>query len=177
MTDKNHALLDVIEAQLAGEPFSADGKLLKQIVIGKARDGDGELLRCLLAEPSLKAAFFKEVAGALVFDQSRFVWYLEMKNYLNDSYTQYKNKIGLAVDGKYLKRSNDVTLDWPFKDCYLEGGQSCEQDRRNEIFFNETLAQEEITQLLEPKVLTNATRYNPASTTTPPPPPPPPPRI
>jgi len=27
---------------------------------------------------------------------------LEQKNYLNDSYTRYKNKIGLTVDGKYL---------------------------------------------------------------------------
>jgi adenine-specific DNA-methyltransferase len=38
----------------------------------------------------------------------------------------------------------------------LEGGQSREEDKREEIFFNEILAQDEITQLLEPKVLTNA---------------------
>jgi adenine-specific DNA-methyltransferase len=37
----------------------------------------------------------------------------------------------------------------------LEGGQSREEDKREEIFFNEILAQDEITQLLEPKVLTN----------------------
>jgi adenine-specific DNA-methyltransferase len=49
---------------------------------------------------------------------------------------------------------------WPFKDCILEGGQSREEQKREEIFFNETLAQDEITQLLEPKVLTNAKSYD-----------------
>ncbi len=42
----------------------------------------------------------------------------------------------------------------------MEGGQSREEDKREEIFFNETFAQDEITQLLEPKVLTNAKRYS-----------------
>ncbi|HAQ36913.1 MAG TPA: site-specific DNA-methyltransferase [Saprospirales bacterium] len=41
----------------------------------------------------------------------------------------------------------------------LEGIQSSEEDKREDIFFNETLAQDEITQLFEPKVLTNAKRY------------------
>ena len=48
---------------------------------------------------------------------------------------------------------------WPYKDCILEGGKSCEEQKRNEIFFNELLAQDEITQLLEPKVLTNAKHF------------------
>ena len=42
----------------------------------------------------------------------------------------------------------------------MEGGQSREEDKREEIFFNEILAQDEITQLLEPKVLTNAKRID-----------------
>jgi adenine-specific DNA-methyltransferase len=53
-----------------------------------------------------------------------------------------------------------VALVWQFKDCILEGGQSREEDKREEIFFNEILAQDEITQLLEPKVLTNAKRID-----------------
>src|SRR5690606_6659431 len=59
-----------------------------------------------------------------------------------------------------LKQRNEVALVWPFKDCILEGGQSREEDKREEIFFNEILAQDEITQLLEPKVLTNAKRID-----------------
>jgi adenine-specific DNA-methyltransferase len=42
----------------------------------------------------------------------------------------------------------------------LEGGQSKEEQKREEIFFNEILAQDEITQLFEPKVLTNAKVYD-----------------
>jgi adenine-specific DNA-methyltransferase len=53
-----------------------------------------------------------------------------------------------------------VALVWPYKDCILEGGQSREEQKREEIFFNEILAQDEITQLLEPKVLTNAKRID-----------------
>jgi adenine-specific DNA-methyltransferase len=80
---------------------------------------------------------------------------MEQKNYLNDSFTAYKNKIGLTIDGKFLNQRNEVALVWPYKDCVLEGGQSREEDKREEIFFNEVLAQDEINQLLDPKVLTN----------------------
>ena len=96
----------------------------------------------------------------MVFNQNLFVQFLEQKNYLKDSYTQYKNKVGLTIDGKYLKQRNEVALVWPFKDCVLEGGQSREEEKREEIFFNEILAQDEITQLLEPKVLANAKRVD-----------------
>ena len=95
-----------------------------------------------------------------VFKQSLFIQFLEQKNYLNDSYTQFKNKVGLTVDGQYLKQRNEVALVWPYKDCILEGGQSREEDKREEIFFNETLAQDEITELLDPKVLTNAKLFD-----------------
>ena len=154
-------LLNALQETLKKEPnyVSDNGELKKWVVISKAQNYDAELIGLLLDDKELKAAFFMEVKGALVFNQSFFVQFLEQKNYLNDSYTSYKNKVGLTVDGKYLKQRNEVSLVWPFKDCILEGGQSREEDKREEIFFNETLAQDEITQLLEPKVLTNAKRY------------------
>ena len=154
-------LLNALQNTLKKEPnyVTDDGELKKWVVIEKAHEVDADLLGILLDEPELKAAFFKEIKGALVFNQSFFIQFLEQKNYLNDSYTAYKNKVGLTIDGKYLKQRNEVALVWPFKDCILEGGQSREEDKREEIFFNETLAQDEITQLLEPKVLTNAKRY------------------
>ena len=130
------------------------------MVINKAQNYDADLIGLLLEEKELKQKFFIDVRGTLVFNHNLFVQFLEQKNYLNDSYTQYKNKVGLTIDGKYLKQRNEVALVWPFKDCVLEGGQSREEDKREEIFFNETLAQDEITQLLEPKVLTNAKTYN-----------------
>lgn len=155
-------LYTTLEQQLKKEPnFVTDnGELKKWVVLNKAQNFDEELIALLLQEPTLKEKFFKEIAGVTVFNQNLFVQFLEQKNYLNDSYTQYKNKVGLTIGGKYLKQRNEVALVWPFKDCILEGGQSREEDKREEIFFNEILAQDEITQLLEPKVLTNAKRID-----------------
>jgi adenine-specific DNA-methyltransferase len=36
-----------------------------------------------------------------------------------------------------------VVLSFPFKDCVLEGGQSKDDEKRKEIFFNEVLAKDE----------------------------------
>jgi len=155
-------LYEILENQLKNEPnFVTDnGELKKWVVIHKAQNCDAELIELLLDNLYLKEKFFVDVKGTLVFNQNLFVQFMEQKNYLNDSYTRYKNKVGLTIDGKYLKQRNEVALVWPFKDCILEGGQSREEDKREEIFFNEILAQDEITQLLEPKVLTNAKRID-----------------
>lgn len=155
-------LYETLEQQLKKETnFVTDnGELKKWVVLNKAQNFDEELIGLLLDNADLKDKFFVNVKGALVFNQNLFVQFLEQKNYLNDSYTQYKNKVGLTIDGKYLKQRNEVALFWPFKDCILEGGQNRDEDKREEIFFNEILAQDEITQLLEPKVLTNAKRID-----------------
>ena len=155
-------LYETLEQQLQRElNFVAEnGELKKWVVLNKAQNFDEELIELLLDNADLKDKFFVSVKGTLVFNQNLFVQFFEQKNYLNDSYTQFKNKVGLTIDGKYLKQRNEVALVWPFKDCLLEGGQSREEDKREEIFFNEILAQDEITQLLEPKVLTNAKRID-----------------
>ncbi len=155
-------LYETLEKQLKKEPnFVTDnGELKKWVVLNKAQNFDEELIGLLLDNTELKEKFFVNVKEVLVFKQNLFLDFLEQKSYLNDSYTRYKNKIGLTIDGKFLKQRNEVALVWPFKDCILEGGQSREEDKREEIFFNEILAQDEITQLLEPKVLTNAKRID-----------------
>lgn len=154
-------LLETLEKTLKKEPnfITDNGELKKWVIINKAQNYDEELIELLLSENELKEKFFKKIKNVTIFNQALFIQFLEQKNYLNDSYTQYKNKVGLTIDGKYLKQRNEVALVWPFKDCILEGGQSTEEQKRDEIFFNEVLAQDEITQLLEPKVLTNAKRY------------------
>lgn len=155
-------LYEILEKQLKKEPnyVSDSGELKKWVVLNKSQNFDPELIELLLGDAELKEKFFVKVKDVMVFNQNLFVQFLEQKNYLNDSYTQFKNKVGLTIDDKYLKQRNEVALVWPFKDCILEGGQSREEDKREEIFFNEILAQDEITQLLEPKVLTNAKRFD-----------------
>lgn len=155
-------LYTTLEQQLKKEPnfITDNGELKKWVILNKAQNFDEELIGLLLDNVDLKEKFFVNIKGTFVFNQNLFVQFLEQKNYLNNSYTQYKNKVGLTIDGKYLKQRNEVALVWPFKDCILEGGQSREENKREEIFFNEILAQDEITQLLEPKVLTNAKRID-----------------
>ena len=78
-----------------------------------------------------------------------------------DSYTRYANKIGLGSDdGSLLSGSKDVVLNWPYKDAILEGGQDKEDQKRSEVFFNEVLAPDQITRLLDDKVFTNWKRYD-----------------
>ena len=81
--------------------------------------------------------------------------------YLPKSYTIYKNKIGL-VDGRgaFISNRRDVALVFPYKDCVLNGGQTREDQRRQEVFYNTTLAPEDVDMLLEPKVLIGARRYS-----------------
>lgn len=139
---------------------SDDGSVKKWVVAEQARNYSPVLIETLLSSEQLKDAFFVEVNGTLVFKLDKFLQFIEQKNYINDSYTRFTQKVGLQVGGKFLSQCNDVELVFPYKDCVLEGGQTKEDQKRNEIFFNEVLAQDEITQLLDTKVLTEAKRIN-----------------
>ncbi len=46
-------------------------------------------------------------------------------------------------------------LNFPYKDCILKGAQSKDEDKSDEIFFNEILGSDEIDVLFKPKVLQN----------------------
>jgi adenine-specific DNA-methyltransferase len=136
------------------------GDLLKSNVINAAYKADKKLVELLLSGKDSKTKFFSKVKDVLVFNINDFVAYIQDKNFLADSYTKYRNKIGLNIDGKFLNERKEVALVWPFKDCVLEGGMTKEDEKRKEIFFNEILAQDEIDKLLTPKVLTNWKKYS-----------------
>ncbi|MDR3093012.1 MAG: site-specific DNA-methyltransferase [Bacteroidales bacterium] len=140
--------------------FSGEGNLLRNVVYSAAMQGDAGLLKLLLTHETTKKRFFTDVDGVLVFNQAEFTNFINNREFLPDSYTRFKNKIGLAKpNGDLLSATADVTLVFPYKDCVLEGGQTKEEQKRAEIFYNETLAPEEIDRLLYPKVLVNAKRY------------------
>ena len=138
-----------------------DGVLLKNTIVEAALALRPELISKLLTHDGLKRNFFTEVSGVLVFDKVKFQKFVMNKRFLPDSYTSFKNKIGLTnEDGDFLSESREVVLSWPYKDCVLEGGQTKEDAKRNEVFWNEILAPDEINRLTEPKVLTNFKRYD-----------------
>jgi DNA methylase N-4/N-6 domain protein len=137
-----------------------DNQIIKTKVSDAAMGTDGLLIKSLLQNELLRDSFFTKVDDVYVFDKVKFIWVLESKEFLPDSYTLYKNKIGLVDNQNNLNsKKQDVTLVWPYKDCVLEGDQTKENQKREEIFYNEILAPDEVNRLLAPKVLGNAKRY------------------
>jgi adenine-specific DNA-methyltransferase len=157
MENFNEVLIELLKK----DPRFVDNEnnILRSKIIDAALNTDKELLSLLLTNKRIKDTFFSEVSEYWIFEANKFIDYIQDKNFLNDSYTKYRNKIGLTIDGKFLNERNEVALSFPFKDCILEGGQTKQENNRKEIFFNEILAQDEIDKLLAKKVLTNFKRY------------------
>jgi adenine-specific DNA-methyltransferase len=140
--------------------FSKDGSLLRNKVYETAMNMDAGLIHLLLGNEDTKRQFFTEVDGIVVFDKIKFGWVVNNRQFLPDSYTRYKNRIGLTDSrGEHISQSGNVVLSFPYADCVLAGGQTKEDQRRDEIFYNATLAPDEVDRLLYPKVLVNARRY------------------
>lgn len=143
------------------QSFISDGAILKNSVIEAALNMDPDLLTLLMQSETIKAHFFTEVAGIMVFDKVKFQDFVSNKAFLPDSYTAFRNRIGLTNGrGDYLSQSRDVVLAWPYKDCVLEGGMTKEEQGRNEVFWNTTLSPDDITRLFEPKALTGWERWD-----------------
>jgi len=147
-----------------------------------------KVIDLLLQEKDLREKFFMKIKDVYVFKTNDFRFFME-ENKVDNSYTDYKNRIGLTDGKKFLKDTNDVVLDFPYKDCVLEGGQSNEEGedvyfeydetvtkagekqglkagtynqktaKRKEIFFNQVLAHDEIDRLFDHKALTNWKRF------------------
>ena len=149
---------------------------------------DQKVIENLLDSSELREKFFVRIKNSYVFNINEFKFFIE-ENTVDNSYTQYSNRIGLASGRKFLKDNEEVVLNFPFKDCILEGGQSNEEGqepyyeydesvsksqesqgweagsynlkkaKRKEIFFNQILAKDEIDRLFDPKAMINWKRY------------------
>lgn len=167
------------------EGFELNQTLLFELV----ENYDEKILQLLFKNIITKEKFFKKVQEAFIFNQKAFRFFLE-EHKINNSFTDYKNKIGLSDGKRFLKDTNDIVLNFPFKDCVLEGGQSDEDGmdtyfeydetitatqaknglkaqsynekskKRKEIFYNEILAYDEIDRLYDKKALTNFKRFS-----------------
>jgi len=154
-------LLDDLKEVLRNdERLVIDGVLNKAKIEELALNMDASILKLLSANNRLRKHFFQEVDGITVFDKIKFQKFVNNKSFLPDSYTAFKNKIGLASNGQYIAKSKEVVLAWPHKDCVLEGGQENEEEKRDEIFWNEILAPDDIDRLLSPKVFTRWKKYD-----------------
>lgn len=153
-------LEDLTKLLTEEEKYVSEGRILKNVIVEDALKLEPLLIKLLLSDKKIKKHFFQDIEGTYVFDKIKFQKFISNKQFLPDSYTAFKNKIGLTTDDEYITEKKDVVLSWPYKDCVLEGGQDKENAKRDEIFWNETLAPDEIDRLLSPKVLTNWKKYD-----------------
>lgn len=138
------------------------GDVLKRTAIIEDLDKyDDQLMEALLSDQLIHDTYTKKIAGVEVFEVNQFVSMLEFKDYWEDSYTKYSNKIGLTAGGKFIDENEDVVLDFPYKDCVLKAGMTKEDAKDNdEPFLNEVIAKPEIDEMLEPKIFVNAKKYD-----------------
>ena len=155
---------DLIELLKTQDNLVIDGQLNKNKIIELGLKVEPQLIGLLIKNSAFKKHFFTEVENVLVFDKIKFQRFVNNKSFLPDSYTVFKNKIGLTINDdttdNFIKTKNDVVLAWPHKDCILEGGQTKEDQKRDEIFWNETLAPDNVDRLLDAKVFTNFKKYD-----------------
>ncbi|CWO08267.1 restriction modification protein Mod [Neisseria meningitidis] len=112
--------------------------LAKNILLDLVEKTDPTIIGLLLNNDELKRHFFVEVNGVLVFKLQDLRFFLD-KHSVNNSYTKYANRIGLTDGNRFLKDNSDIVLDFPFKDCVLNGGQSTEEGE--EIYFKRSNSQ------------------------------------
>ncbi|CAI2193472.1 5697_t:CDS:2 [Funneliformis geosporum] len=92
-----------------------DSNLAKNKIIELALQLDAGILKLLKSSPELRKIFFVEVEDIMVFDKIKFQNFISNKQFLPDSFTQYKNKIGLIGGPAYL--ANSVLNNFQKYDC------------------------------------------------------------
>ncbi|PDW88352.1 site-specific DNA-methyltransferase [Helicobacter pylori] len=130
-------------------------RFTKERLVTLILTADEKLLTFMLEHENAndyKNAFFKTIANSLVFNEKALLECLEIKE-LENSFTRFKNKIGLYSQGRPIKSSELVVLNFPFKDNVLLGSAKDNSAKSNELFYHEILHKKEIDTLLSQKAL------------------------
>lgn len=152
----------VIEVLLKDDRFvSQEWDLLKNTIREQAEKLDENLIGLLLNNEKTREVFFINIKDVIVFDVTKFIRFVNNKEFLPDSYTSFKNKIGLTnARWDFITDNNEIVLSFPYKDCTLAWGQDKNDMKRDEIFYNEILGSDDIDRLLDEKTLTNFKRID-----------------
>lgn len=135
-------------------------ELQRPIVIADLKNYDALLISALLKNQKIRENYSVKAGDVVIFKVQEFIDILRYKDYWTDSYTKYSNTIGLSSEGKYFQYNTDVVLDFPYKDCILEGGMTKEDTGKEEVFYNEVIARDEIDTLLAPKAFVNVKKFD-----------------
>ena len=121
------------------------------------RNYNETLLEKLFQIDFIKQHFIKEVAGQKLFQIEQLEEAILYNDYWDTSYTKYENRIGLTSNGKFLEDSQDVVLDFPFKDGILTASMTKEdnEDGYDDTFLNEVIEKDEIDRWLHKELAKN----------------------
>ena len=144
--------------------FSDKGTLKRNKVIEDLDAYTPMLMKALLANQLIHDTYTELIViddkSVEIFKLNQFIEMFTYKEYWQDSYTKFENKIGLTAGGKFIDETADVVLDFPFKDTVLKAGMTKEDQKdADEPFLHETIAKAEIDELLEPKIFNSVKRY------------------
>lgn len=151
-----------------GDKYFVDEELNRSKLTDDLRVYDEALFSRLFKIDFIKEHYIKEVAGQKLFQIEQLQDAILYNDYWDTSYTKYENRVGLASNGKFLQDSQDVVLDFPFKDGVLTASMTKEdnEDGYDDAFLNEVIEKDEIDRLFDKKIFTNAKRYDANGETT-----------
>jgi len=145
-----------------GDKYLVGEELNRSKLSDSLRNYDESLLEKLFQVDFIKQHFIKEVAGQKLFQIEQLEEAILYNDYWDTSYTKYENRIGLASKGKFLEDSQDVVLDFPFKDGVLTASMTKEDNEEgyDDSFLNEVIEKDEIDRLFDKKIFVNSKRYD-----------------
>ncbi|EGO8111370.1 DNA methyltransferase [Enterococcus faecalis] len=145
-----------------GDKYFVGEELNRSKLSEDLRNYNEALLEKLFQTDFIKQHFIKEVAGQNLFQIEQLEEAILYNDYWDTSYTKYENRIGLASNGKFLEDSQDVVLDFPFKDGVLTASMTKEdsEDGYDDAFLNEVIEKDEIDRLFDKKIFVNSKRYD-----------------
>lgn len=157
-------LFDELKKVLAdfGEKYFVDEELNRSKISDDLRNYDEALFEKLFKVDFIKQHFIKEVAGQKLFQVEQLEEAILYNDYWDTSYTKYENRIGLASKGNFLEDSQDVVLDFPFKDGVLTASMTKEDKEAgyDDAFLNEVIEKDEIDRLFDKKIFVNSKRFD-----------------
>src|SRR5690625_9053 len=147
------------------DKYFIDGIVNKSKIIQDLDNYDEDLLSEFLSNEIIKENFTININGNTVVQTNKLIELFETAEYWQDSYTKYSKRIGLTAGGKFIDESEDVVIDFNYKDAILKASMSMEDTDKDDLehdepFLNEIIAKEEIDVLLDKKILINAKKYD-----------------
>ena len=159
MTKIEPKIFDELKTALVsfGDKYFVGEELNRSKLTDDLRNYDEALLSKLFEVDFIKQHFIKEVAGQKLFQIEQLEEAVLYNDYWDTSYTKYENRVGLASKGKFLQDSQDVVLDFPFKDGILTASMTKEdnEDGYDDTFLNEVIEKDEIDRWLHKELAKN----------------------